>query len=59
MNKRMSAMPSDKNEAIRITESRFVGGNYTSHEQWQIILSSQFDENKSLRPGLNVAFYMR
>ena len=48
MNTRMLAMPSDKNEAIRITESRFVGGNYTSHEEQQVILSSQFDENKSL-----------
>ena len=27
----LSAMPSD-NESIRITGSRFVGGNYTRHE---------------------------
>ena len=44
----MPAMPSDKNEAIRITESRFVGGDCTRHEQRQIILSSPFDDNKSL-----------
>ena len=30
---RMLAMPSDKNESNRITGSRFVGGNYTRHEQ--------------------------
>ena len=48
MNTRMWAMPSDKNEAITIIESRFVDGNYTRHEQRQIILKSQFDESKSL-----------
>ena len=31
--KYLSAMPSDKNESIRITESPFVGRNYTRHEQ--------------------------
>ena len=39
-------MRSGKNEAMRITESRLVGGNYTKHEQRQIILYSQFDQNK-------------
>ena len=48
MNTRMSVMLSDKNEAIRIIESHFMDGNYIRHEQRQIILSSQFDENKSL-----------
>ena len=43
-----NAALSDKNEAIRIIESHFVGGNYTMHEQQQIILSNPLDENKSL-----------
>ena len=36
----MSAMPSDKNESIRITESRFVGGNYTRHDQREFTCSA-------------------
>ena len=35
----MSVMPSD-NEAIGITGSRFMGGNYTRHEQCEFTYSA-------------------
>ena len=61
---RMSAMPSldIKNEPSTITGSRFVGGNYTRHEQFTCS-TVQYGRQKyalfcKTRPPINVSFVM-